>query len=273
MSYNKKYDCGCDDDKKYFCQKTDCRRKDWKEDDCYEEKDYNIRRKYYVVEQKYLVEEKKYDDCDKYDTKTKAVYCEEASCDNKCYEEKAPKKYYKGDKCKVEKKVSYAPKKECCIVDKKLEDELVCLWKQFTDDVDPSTENGVILIAHGLPVKITNTINGLVSKSPLVSHGLYSAECSAGKYINLYEIIIPDIPGCNGEDSTGKIFAKILSKYDIYTDGDHFHWKGHVIVKEQALPDAIHIVKIDLHPVLFTKIIIKALKKVLCVIQARTKEI
>ena len=120
---------------------------------------------------------------------------------------------------------------------------------------------------------MTNTINGLVSKSPLVSHGLYTIECSDGKYINLYEVLIPDIPGCNGKDSTGKIFTRVLSKYDIITDGDHFHWKGHKIVKEQSLPNAIHVVGIDIHPIFFTKVIIKALKKTLRVAKSRSKEL
>lgn len=50
--------------KKYGCKKTDSRKKDWKEADCYEEKDYFIERKYYVKEQKFLVEEKKFDGCE-----------------------------------------------------------------------------------------------------------------------------------------------------------------------------------------------------------------
>ena len=48
------------DDKK-FCKKIDERKKDWKDPDCYEEKDYFIERKYWVKENKYLIEEKKYD--------------------------------------------------------------------------------------------------------------------------------------------------------------------------------------------------------------------
>ena len=188
-----------------------------------------------------------------------------------CKDEKCTycKKDKRHNKCEKKEKKKHCPKKEKCEVDCKLLKELECLWKKFTCDVDAHFEHGVANIAHTLPLKAINTINGLPVKSPLTTHGLYSAECSCEKYVNLYEIIIPDIPGCHGEDSTGKIFVKILAKHGIYADGDHFHWKGHIILKEQALPDAIHVVGIDIHPVYFTKVIIKALRKVLCITKQR----
>ena len=239
----------CKSSEDYKCKKVDDRCKDWKPAECYEEKKYKIERKYLVKEQKYLIEEKRYDCEDK-----------EEKCEDK-----------KEEKCEKKEKKCEKPKKECCVIDKCLLNELECLWKQFSHTASADLSKGVILLSHGLPVHFNNTINGLAVHSPLVSHGLYSVECSEGKYVNLYEVIIPDIPGAHGHDSTGKIFTKILAKYNIFTDGDHFHWKGHQITKKQTIPDAIHVVKIDLHPVLFTKVIIKALKKVLHVIKARTQ--
>jgi hypothetical protein len=73
---------------------------------------------------------------------------------------------------------------------------------------------------HGPLLKI----NGLPSKSPLSNNGLFSTEVRNGKYINLYEMMIPDIPGKDGERSTSQIYIDKLYKYNLDVAGVHFHW-------------------------------------------------
>src|ERR1700722_17637855 len=56
------------------------------------------------------------------------------------------------------------------------------------------SNNGFLLLTHTDGSGNLLKINGLSSKSPLSNNAFYSAECSNGQYLNLYTIMIPDIP-------------------------------------------------------------------------------
>lgn len=66
----------------------------------------------------------------------------------------------------------------------------------------PSQGAGVTTITHTMGGPVMK-INGLASKSILANNGLYTFEITGGKWLNLYEVMIPDIPGAQGDLSTG----------------------------------------------------------------------
>jgi len=126
----------------------------------------------------------------------------------------------------------------------------------------------MILIKNNLIIKAPITSDGLVSNFEIATHCLQSAECVNGNYLNHYDILIPNR---NGEDLTAKIFTKILIKilvknFKYYRCNDNNRnprKKGYKIVEEKSQPKVLHIIKYDTDPVLFTKIIIKSLKRTL----------
>src|SRR3982751_6209985 len=89
--------------------------------------------------------------------------------------------------------------KRCCVVDDKLALKVQTLWQRAFSDAAllpvigfPSNSGGVLTLTHTDGSGHNMRINGLPSKSPLANNALYSAECSKGRYLNLYEIMIPD---------------------------------------------------------------------------------
>jgi hypothetical protein len=112
--------------------------------------------------------------------------------------------------------------------------EIECIWKQaFCDSIlipcigVPSTARCVMTLTHTMgkcAPKIR--LNGLESRSPLVNNAFYSAEVSGGKWLNLYQVMIPDIPGKCGCKSSGEIYTEALVKLGISIEGDHYNWKG-----------------------------------------------
>lgn len=142
--------------------------------------------------------------------------------------------------------------------------EIECLWREAFGDAIilpiigcPSKSNGVMTLTHSICLCPT-VINQLPSLSPLANNAFYSAEVSCGKWLNLYEIMIPDIPGKKGCRSSGEVYTRALTKQGISVEGDHYHWKG-------ACPTmlAINSKAIGMHPIEFSKKQICAIKKVL----------
>lgn len=165
--------------------------------------------------------------------------------------------------------------KSCCEVDpcccepamtdclaKKIE----CLWKQAFCDATilpkigyPSCGKCVMTLTHSLGKCIPKIkINGLPTSSMLASNAFYSAEVSCCKWLNLYQIMIPDIPGKNGCKSSGEIYNEALIKLGISVDADNYVWKG-------SRPNmlAINSKAVGMHPLEFTKKQIAAIKAVL----------
>jgi len=132
----------------------------------------------------------------------------------------------------------------------------------------PSNDEGVATLTHTvdlMPMKI----NGLSSNSPLANNALYSFEQSNGKYINLYEVMLPDIPGKNGELSTVQHYVKSLEMYGLNVSGNHFHWTGATMYQNDRGVLAIHHCNIDMDPIEFSQRTLKALEMSLKIIRSR----
>jgi len=144
--------------------------------------------------------------------------------------------------------------------------KIECVWKEVFCDAMilpgigyPSCNHCVMTLTHTLGKCMPKLkINGLTSKSPLANNALYSAEVSCGKWLNLYEVMIPDIAGDCGCKSSGEVYTEALVKLGISIEGDNYHWKG-------ACPHmlAIHSKAIGMHPLDFTRKQIAALKAVM----------
>jgi hypothetical protein len=116
------------------------------------------------------------------------------------------------------------------------------------------------------------SINGLPSRSPLANNALYSFECSKGVYLNLYEIMLVDIPGKHGEPSTVEYYLHLLAKYGLSVSASHYHWLGAFMVPEATLIAAIHhqATNNKITPEEFSKRTIRAIKKTVALIEKRT---
>ncbi|MBA3751066.1 MAG: hypothetical protein H0X03_09300 [Nitrosopumilus sp.] len=147
--------------------------------------------------------------------------------------------------------------------------QVEALWKEafpgatlFPGIGLPSQDNGVLLLTHTLNLGKVMKINGLPSSSPLASNSLYSAENINGKTLNIYEVQIPDIPGENGNPSTGQIYVQELCKQGLVVAGNHQHWTGEYFyddeVRDHNVP-AIHHQQYDMDPIEFSRRTITAL--------------
>lgn len=90
----------------------------------------------------------------------------------------------------------------------------------------PSQNNGVCTITHTMGTGQKMKINGLTSNSPLANNALYSSECAEGQFLNLYEIMVPDVQGAPGQLSTAQYYTQQLYANGLRPDGVHFHWAG-----------------------------------------------
>lgn len=169
-----------------------------------------------------------------------------------------------------------------CVVTDKLAREIEALWKSAFHDAAllpviglPSNNHGVLTLTHTDGSGNMLKINGLPSRSPLSNNALYSAECSKGQYLNLYEVMIPDIPGADGRESTAEIYVKLLGECGLNVAGVHFHWFGSYMFEDNKGNridrgvTAVHHQGIDIHPIEFSKKTISALKKTLAIIDKR----
>lgn len=155
-----------------------------------------------------------------------------------------------------------------CLMNDTLANEVQSLWRKSFPDASllpviglPSNGNGVLTLTHGTGHKMS--INGLLSNSPLANNALYSSECINNVYLNLYEIMIPDIPGTGGQPSTAEIYVKALQENDLDVAGVHFHWFGSHVLNNDRGVIAVHHQKSNMHPIDFSIRTIIALHKVM----------
>lgn len=177
--------------------------------------------------------------------------------------------------CCYETKITCCEKKQdccepccqpCCpVMNDCLAREIECIWKQCYCDARiipcigmPSTANCVMALTHTLgkcAPKIST--NGLCTKSILANNNFYSAEVSCGKWLNLYQANIQDIPGKCGCKSSGEVYTEALIKLGISVEGDGYKWKGScpsmLLINSKA---------IGMNPCEFSKKQIAALKAV-----------
>jgi hypothetical protein len=166
------------------------------------------------------------------------------------------------DKCCVEKEAC------CCVpvMDDCLAKKIQCIWKKAFCDATilpviglPSCSNCVMTLTHSLGKCVPKVkINGLTSKSILANNAFYSAEVSCGKWLNLYQITLPDIPGKCGCKSSGEVYTEALVKLGISIDGDGYNWKGSC-----PFMLSINSKAIGMNPCDFSKKQIAAIKAVL----------
>jgi len=95
----------------------------------------------------------------------------------------------------------------------------------------PSQGNGVCTITHQMAGTPHMLINGDECKSILCNNALFSTECTAsGHYLNLYEIMIDDIPSVDNSTgvirSSSQFYADSISRSGLSVSGLHTHWTG-----------------------------------------------
>lgn len=142
-------------------------------------------------------------------------------------------------------------------------------WKKVFSDASlfpviglPSNNKGVMTLTHTMgPGSPPLMINGLPSNSPLANNALYSSEVSRGRYINLYEIMLPEIPGSNGEPSATQRYVNAAQRLGIDVAGNHYHWTGAKMMG--YFPTAVHTQQIGMDPIEFTRRTIIALNAAL----------
>jgi len=142
-------------------------------------------------------------------------------------------------------------------------EQVVAVWKTMFPDAAilpvigyPSKGKGVMTLTHsgnmaGMPPMPPMTINGVSSGSPLANNALYSAEPTTAGFLNLYETMLPDIPGANGGRSLGTRYKDALQQLGIEVDGDHYHWAGGQMMGQFAR--AIHSKNFGMHPIDFSQ--------------------
>jgi hypothetical protein len=148
-------------------------------------------------------------------------------------------------------------------LDDKMTEQVANVWKAMFPDAAvlpvvgyPSHGKGVMTIIHsgnvgGMPQMPLMTINGVSSSSPLANSALYSAELTPHGYLNLYETMLPDVPGRDGNPSLGSRYKNALQMLGIEVDGDHFHWAGGEMMGHFAR--AIHSKNFGMHPLDFSQ--------------------
>ncbi len=148
-------------------------------------------------------------------------------------------------------------------LDDAMAEQVTSVWKAMFPDAAvlpvigyPSHGKGVMTLIHsgnvvGQPSSHPMTINGVSSGSPLANNALYSAELTPHGYLNLYETMLPDVPGKNGSPSLGSRYKNALQTLGIEVDGDHFHWAGGEMMGHFAR--AIHSKNFGMHPLDFSQ--------------------
>lgn len=231
------------------------------------------------------------DDCHKkeptcHDPKCDCQKEKKCDCQKKCdcHEEKKCKCETKKKKCeckmrpKPKPKPIPPPRPRCPPITDQRAREVQTIWQQAFPDatllIPPSVGAGVGLVTHTMGDGRLLRINGLVSRSPLANNALYSFECAEGidcssHLLNLYEIMIPDIPGCPGEESTSEFYVRRLWELGLHVAGVHFHWWGSTVFQNDHLVAAVHHQQADMEPEEFSRRTIQALKEVMALLEKR----
>ena len=150
---------------------------------------------------------------------------------------------------------------------------VINIWRQLFLDAAPlpgigmpSQNKGVLTLTHTMamprmPKPSPMTINGLPSNSPLANNALGSHEVSNGRWLNLYEIMLPEIPGANGAPSSVQRYVDALSAQRVDVAGNHYHWTGGQMMGR--FPLAIHSQSSVLDPATFAQAHVNAIKHAL----------
>ena len=156
---------------------------------------------------------------------------------------------------------------------------IMAIWKQlFTDAAPlpglglPSQNKGVLTFTHtmslpGMPPPPPMTINGLPTLSPLGNNALGSMEMSNGRWLLLYETMLPDVAGGDGMPSSVQRYVDALQRQGVQVAGNHYHWSGGKMMGH--FPLAIHSQSTaNLDPAQFTHAHLQAFQEFLASLRA-----
>lgn len=134
---------------------------------------------------------------------------------------------------------------------------------------EPSTAGGVAVLTHTMGTNMPMRLAGVTSNSPVANNALYSFQVTGGKYLNLYETMVPDLPGANGEASTTQLYVNKLRDLGLDVAGVHFHWLAGTMVQNDHMVHAIHHQKIGMEPSVFASKTVEALTFIMPFFQRR----
>lgn len=121
-------------------------------------------------------------------------------------------------------------------------------------------KNNICMYALDFGLPCLN-INGFESRSPLSNYAFGSSELSKNsenhqEYLNLFKIMIPDIPNWkNGGKSRSQMYVEFLDKEGLKASVAHFHWWG-----TEPFMTSVCTQNIGIHPIEFAKKIARSLK-------------
>lgn len=154
---------------------------------------------------------------------------------------------------------------------------IIDLWQREFKDAAilpvigfPSHGKGVMTFTHTMGDGKVMSFNGLKSNSPLSNNALGSFEFTGGKFLSIYEIMIPDIPGTDGNRSTAQIYIDELANQGLQVNAAHYHFLGAQVYPQDKGMTAVHHTSTTLDPVAFTVKTIAAIKAAMAAIAART---
>lgn len=151
-----------------------------------------------------------------------------------------------------------------CKISDSYSNKLVSIWKKTFNNAIilptigyPTNSNGVLTITHTIPNF------HFISKSFLINNALYSVECIDGKYLNMYELHVPDILVKNSCKSIIEIYVDALKNNGLDIVGIHCDKWGYHVVKDNKEIFTIRHTKFEMDPKEFTNRTIKSLKSAL----------
>ena len=181
-----------------------------------------------------------------------------SSSSSSCSKKKKTRASHK--KCKTNKCIT-------CAITTDLSNKVLAKFScSFPDAYLTFKTSSTITVTHTIPSWNHPKLNGVRTCSILTNNAFMTSECSDNNYLNLYQVILPDIPGSCGDDSTVEIFTKLLSKFGLSSLSILTYFG--LTTKCYPLL-SIHVQNYGLCPEDFACRIVKALNEVLCVVKKR----
>lgn len=165
-----------------------------------------------------------------------------------------------------------------CRIDERFAYRLQQMWKRYFHDTKSSLERGIFTLTSRIECEPL-LVNGIPSKSTLVNNGIYSLEFSEGKYINLFEVPVPDLRGDFGKKdayhhcTTVQFYIDELKNQGLNVTGVSRNWNCVEDPYSSHLVYNVYHKKINMDPILFCRATINSLNKVIRLINFRITKI
>lgn len=143
------------------------------------------------------------------------------------------------------------------------------LFTKISFDQKSYQEDKVLHIGYWLKDIPNMKIDGIATRSEFWNSYAFSSECSDGKYVNGFEVQLPDLLGEKGEPSIVQIYLKALGDNDLTPAGVHIHWSGSEIYSNDHGVWGLHHQNVGMCPVKFAQRTINALHVALEVVKER----